>query len=184
MAVLQKIRNKSVLLVTVIAIALVLFIVQMYFESGSALINQSKQNVGEVSGKSITVQEYQEMVDQFQTVYEIQRGSSSVNEDELNQIKDQAWNNYIQSTLIKEECEKLGLTVTDEEVAELVRAGASQLLQIPMFMNQQTGRYDYSIVKSFVDEYNRMKKEGAQIPDIYEKVYKYYAFVQYAFKQD
>lgn len=178
MAVLQKIRNKSVLLVTVIAIALVLFIVQMYFESGSALINQSKQNVGEVSGKSITVQEYQEMVDQFQTVYEIQRGSSSVNEDELNQIKDQAWNNYIQSTLIKEECEKLGLTVTDEEVAELVRAGASQLLQIPMFMNQQTGRYDYSIVKSFVDEYNRMKKEGAQIPDIYEKVYKYYAFVQ------
>ena len=109
MAVLQKIRNKSVLLVTVIAIALVLFIVQMYFESGSALINQSKQNVGEVSGKSITVQEYQEMVDQFQTVYEIQRGSSSVNEDELNQIKDQAWNNYIQSTLIKEECEKLGI---------------------------------------------------------------------------
>lgn len=178
MAVLQKIRNKSVLLVTVIAIALVLFIVQMYFESGSALINQSKQNVGEVSGKSITVQEYQDMIDEFQTVYEIQKGNSSINEDELNQIKDQAWNNYIQSSLIKDECKKLGLTVTDEEVAELVKAGASQLLQIPMFMNQQTGRYDYSIVKSFVDEYNRMKKEGSQIPDIYEKVYKYYVFVQ------
>lgn len=151
-------------------------------ESLPSLLNQNKINVGEVNGDKITTQEYQDLIEEIQTVYEVQ-GQSTTGEDALNRIKDEAWNNFIQNQLIQQECEKLGLSVSDEEVQELLRSGASQMLQIPMFMNQQTGRYDYSIIQNFITQYNEMKQSGQQMPDEVEKVYKYYGFAQRMLRQ-
>jgi len=182
MAVLQKIRKRQILLVSAIAAGLLFFILEAAMESLPSLLNQNKINVGEVNGEKLTTQEYQNLIDEIQTVYEIQ-GQSTTGEDALNRIKDEAWNNYIQTQLIKDECDKLGLAVSDEEVQDLLRSGASQMLQIPMFMNQQTGRYDYSIIQNFVTQYNEMKKSGQQMPDEVEKIYKYYAFAQRTLRQ-
>jgi len=178
MAALQKIRNKGVLLVSVIALALFLFVAGDLFRGLESLFQNSSQQVGEVNGKSISIQDYQKLVDDFQTYMEITQNKSSFNEDELNQIKDQAWNSYVQSQLIEDECEKLGIGVTDNEIAEVIKTGASQLLQVPVFMNQQTGTYDYSSVSLFLSEYNKLKAAGSQIPEGYEKIYKFYLFAQ------
>jgi len=182
MAVLQKIRNRGVLLVVVIALALVLFILGDALNSGQAFLNLSKQQIGEVNGEELSIQDYQTLVDDYQTVAEIQ-GTSTSSEDVLNQIKDQAWQQYVNNALIEKECESLGISVTDEEVLELIKNGASQLLQIPAFANQQTGRYDYSIVQNFTTEYKNMKDKGEEIPEMYEKIYKYYLFVQKSIRQ-
>lgn len=178
MAVLQKIRNKGVLLVASIAVALFLFVVGDALRGGEILFAQSKQQAGEIDGKSLSIQDYQKMVDELQVYYEIMSQKSSFSEDELNRIKDEAWQNYIQSSLIKKECDILGISVTDEEIAEIVRMGATQLLQVPFFMNQQTGRYDYSSLQNFLSEYKKMKDSNTQVPEVYEKLYKYYMFVQ------
>lgn len=178
MAALQKIRSKGVLLVSVIALALFLFVAGDLFRGLESLFQNSSQQVGEVNGKTISIQDYQKLVDDFQTYMEIAQNKSSFNEDELNQIKDQAWNSYVQSQLIEDECEKLGIGVTDNEIAEVIKTGASQLLQVPVFMNQQTGAYDYSSVSMFLSEYNKLKAAGSQIPEGYEKVYKFYLFAQ------
>lgn len=178
MAVLQKIRSKGVLLVACIAVALFLFVVGDALRGGEVLVAQSKQQAGEINGNSLSIQDYQKLVDEIQVYYEIMNQKSSFSEDELNRIKDEAWQNYVQNTLIKKECDALGLSVTDEEIAEMVRMGASQLLQVPFFMNQQTGRYDYSSLQTFLSEYKKMKDTNAQIPEVYEKLYKYYMFVQ------
>ncbi len=182
MAVLQKIRKRQILLVSAIAAGLLFFILEAAMESLPSLLNQNKINVGEVNGEKLTTQEYQNLVDEIQTVYEIQ-GQSTTGEDVLNRIKDEAWNSFIQNQLIKDECDKLGLAVSDEEVQDLLRSGSSPLLQIPMFMNQQTGRYDYSIIQNFITQYNEMKQSGQQMPDEVEKIYKYYGFAQRTLRQ-
>lgn len=182
MAVLQKIRKRQVLLVSAIAAGLVFFILEAAMESLPSLLNQNKINVGEVSGEKLTTQDYQNMIDEIQTVYEMQ-GQSTAGEEALNRIKDEAWNTYVQNQIIQAECEKLGLAVTDEEVQAILRSGQSQLLQIPMFMNQQTGRYDYSIIQNFVSQYNAMKESGEQMVDEVEKLYKYYSFAQRTIRQ-
>ena len=123
MAVLQKIRNKGVLLVASIAVALFLFVVGDALRGGEVLFAQSKQQAGEIDGKSLSIQDYQKMVDELQVYYEIMSQKSSFSEDELNRIKDEAWQNYIQSSLIKKECDILGISVTDEEIAERIRNG-------------------------------------------------------------
>lgn len=178
MAALQKIRSKGVLLVSIIALALFLFVAGDLFRGLESLFLQSNQQVGEVDGKSVSIQDYQKMVDDLQTYYEIVQQKSSFNEDELNRIKDEAWQTYVQSQLIQKQCNELGLAVSDDEISDVVKSGYSQMLQVPVFMNQQTGRYDYAMVSGFLTEYKKLKDAGTQIPEAYEKMYKYYLFAQ------
>ena len=178
MAALQKIRSKGVLLVSVIALALFLFVAGDLFRGLESLFHSNSQQIGEVNGESVSVQDYQKMVDDLQNYYEIATQKSSFNEDELNRVKDEAWQTYVQSQLIKKECEELGIAVSEDEISEIIKSGYSQMLQVPVFMNQQTKRYDYAMVNAFLTEYQKMKKAGTQIPDTYEKIYKYYLFAQ------
>lgn len=178
MAALQKIRSKGVLLVSIIALALFLFVAGDLFRGLESLFQSSSQQVGEVNGKAVSIQEYQKMVDDLQTYYEIVQQKSSFNEDELNRIKDEAWQTFVQSELIKNQCDKLGIAVTDDEISDIVKSGMSQMLQVPVFMNQQTGRYDYANVNAFLAEYKKLKDSGTQVPETYEKIYKYYLFAQ------
>lgn len=178
MAALQKIRSKGVLLVSIIALALFLFVAGDLFRGLESLFQSSNQQVGEVNGKAVSIQEYQKMVDDLQTYYEIVQQKSSFNEDELNRIKDEAWQTFVQSELIKNQCDELGIAVTDDEISDIVKSGMSQMLQVPVFMNQQTGRYDYASVNAFLAEYKKLKDSGTQVPETYEKIYKYYLFAQ------
>lgn len=178
MAALQKIRSKGVLLVSIIALALFLFVAGDLFRGLESLFQNSSQQVGEIDGKSVSIQEYQKMIDDLQTYYEIVQNKSSFSEDELNRIKDEAWQTYVQSQLIVKQCDELGLSVTDDEIADVVKSGYSQMLQVPMFMNQQTGQYDYAMVNTFLTEYKKLKDSGSQMPETYEKIYKYYLFAQ------
>ena len=178
MAALQKIRSKGVILVSIIALALFLFVAGDLFRGLESLFQNSSQQVGEIDGKSVSVQEYQKMIDDLQTYYEIVQNKSSFSEDELNRIKDEAWQTYVQSQLIVKQCDELGLSVTDDEIADVVKSGYSQMLQVPVFMNQQTGQYDYATVNAFLTEYKKLKDAGSQIPETYEKIYKYYLFAQ------
>ena len=178
MATLGKIRKHGVLLVSAIAIALFLFVAGDLVKGGESLFQKSQMTVATIDGEDVSIQDYQKLFDELQGYYEIVNGSSVSGEDDLNRVKDEAWQTYVQNTLIQKECKELGLTVTDNEVAEIIKNGQSQLLQVPIFMNQQTGRYDYSLVQQFLNEYKAQKDAGAQLPDAYEKAYKYYMFAQ------
>ncbi|MCQ2112604.1 MAG: SurA N-terminal domain-containing protein [Bacteroidaceae bacterium] len=178
MAALGKIRKHGVLLVSAIAVALFLFVAGDLFKGGQSIFQQQQMTVAEINGESITIQDYQKLIDELQGYYEIINQKNSNGEDDMNRIKDEAWQTYVQSTLVQKECDELGLTVTDDEVAEIIKAGQSQLLQVPLFMNQQTGRYDYAQVQAFLQEYQQLKSSGSEIPEAYEKIYKYYMFAQ------
>ena len=177
MAALGKIRKHGVLLVAAIAIALFLFVAGDLIRGGETLFHKNQQNVAEIAGEAVSIQEYQKLFDELQSYYETINGTPVSGEDDLNRIKDEAWQTYVQNTLIAKECEELGITVTDAEVAEIIKNGQSQLLQVPLFMNRQSGRYDYSIVQSFLSEYQTLKQSG-NVPEQYEKVYAYYMFAQ------
>ncbi len=180
MAALQSIRNRGVLLVAAIAVALFLFVIGDALRGGESIWNQSKMNVGQINGEKVTIQEYQDMTREYQNFYEVMSQKSNFTEQENNQINDEAWNMFIQNKLIADECCKLGIEVTDEEVAEVIQSGQTQYLQTPFFQNQQ-GRYDYANVQAFLDAYNKAKEAG-QLSDDYTKIYNYYIFAQKAIR--
>ena len=142
MAVLGKIRSKGALLVGVIGLGLFAFIAEEAFRSCETSQNDKRQQVGEVLGEKINIQEFQALVDEYTEVMKLQQGSESLNDEQMNRVKDMVWNTYVQNKIIENETEKLGLTVTDAEMQNVLNQGTNPMLMSTPFINQQTGRFD------------------------------------------
>jgi peptidyl-prolyl cis-trans isomerase D len=180
MAAIGKIRSWGPVLATVIGLALFAFIAEEMFRSCEATSNEKRQQVGEVLGKKISVQEFQEMVDEYQSVIKMTQGRDNLSEEEMNQVKDQVWQQFVNNTILEEETKKLGLTVTDEELQNILKAGTNQMLMQTPFINQQTGRFDVTQLTKFLDDYKKIQSQPqqAQVLEQYKQIYDYWKFVE------
>ena len=183
MAALGKIRSKGVLLICIISLGLFAFIAEEAFRSCESSSNDARQQVGEVLGEKINVTEFQKLVDEYTEVIKLQQGQENLNEDQLNQVKDMVWNTYVQSKLIAHETEKLGLTVTDAELQNVLAEGTNPMLMQTPFYNQQTGRFDVNALKKFLAEYKAQGQTNPQLAKQYDTVYKYWTFIEKTLRQ-
>ncbi len=183
MAALGKIRSKGVLLICIISLGLFAFIAEEAFRSCESSSNDARQQVGEVLGEKINVTEFQKLVDEYTEVIKMQQGQENLNEDQLNQVKDMVWNTYVQSKLIAHETEKLGLTVTDAELQNVLAEGTNPMLMQTPFYNQQTGRFDVNALKKFLAEYKAQGQTNPQLAKQYDTVYKYWTFIEKTLRQ-
>ena len=185
MAALGKIRKRGVTLIIIIGFALFAFIAEEAFRSCEAAGNEKRQQVGEVLGKKISVQEFQDLVDEYQEVIKMTQGRDNLSEEELNQVKDQVWNTFVSNTILADEAEKLGLTVTDTELQNIMKQGTNPMLMQSPFVNQQTGRFDASMLTKFLADYKAMQSnpQSAQMAEQYKKIYDYWKFIEKTLRQ-
>ena len=183
MAALGKIRSKGVLLICIISLGLFAFIAEEAFRSCESSSNEHRQQVGEVLGEKINVTDFQKMVDEYTEVIKMQQGQENLNEDQLNQVKDMVWNTYVQTKLVENEAKRVGLTVTDSELQNVLNEGTNPMLAQTPFYNQQTGRFDANALKKFLAEYKAQSQANPQIAKQYESVYKYWTFIEKTLRQ-
>ena len=177
MAALGKIRKRGVTLVIIIGLGLFAFIAEEAVRSCEATKNQQRQQIGEVLGNKVNVQEFQALVDEYQEVMKMTQGRDNFSEEELNQIKDQVWNQYITQQIIANEAGKVGLTVTDEEMQNIMKEGTNPMLMQSPFVNQQTGRFDATQLTKFLADYKK-NASNPQLAESYERIYKYWQFIE------
>ena len=183
MAALGKVRSKGVLLICIISLGLFAFIAEEAFRSCESSSNDARQQVGEVLGEKISVTDFQKLVDEYTEVIKMQQGQENLNEDQLNQVKDMVWNTYVQTKLVENEAKKLGLTVTDTELQNVLVEGTNPMLMQTPFFNQQTGRFDANALKKFLAEYKTQGKTNPQLAKQYETIYKYWTFIEKSLRQ-
>ena len=184
MAALGTIRKRGVTLVIIIGLGLFAFIAEEMFRSCEATSNEQRLQVGEVLGKKVSVQDFQNLLEEYQEVIKMTQGRDNLTENELNQVKDQVWNTYVQNTIIESEAEKVGLTVTKEEMQNVLRAGTNPMLLQTPFVNQQTGRFDASQLTKFLDDYKKVENgQDAQMAEQYRTIYKYWQFIEKSLRQ-
>lgn len=184
MAALGSIRKRGVTLIIIIGLGLFAFIAEEMFRSCEATSNERRQQVGEVLGEKISVQEFQSLVDEYQEVIKITQGRDNFTDEELNSLKDQVWNQYVSNTIIQKEAEELGLTVTDEELQNILREGTNPMLAQTPFVNQQTGRFDASMLTKFLAEYKKLNgAENPQMAEQYQRIYTYWQFIEKTLRQ-
>ena len=178
MATLQKIRSKGPLLVIVIGLALFAFIAGDAWKVLQP--HQGKQDVGEVNGEVLSAQDYQKMVDELSEVIKLTNGLNSLTEDQLNNVKDQVWQSYVNNKLIAEQAKKLGLKVTDAEIQAIIEQGTHPLLMQTPFRNPQTGMFDKDMLKKFLVDYANLdaSKMPAQYVEYYQKMGAFWKFVE------
>ena len=186
MAALGTIRKRGVILVCIISFGLFAFIAEEAFRSCDSAKNNERQQIGEVLGEKISVQDFQKLVDEYSEVIKMQQGQENLPEEQMNQVKDMVWNTYIQNQIIAKEASKLGLTVTDAELQDILKTGTNPMLQQTPFVNQQTGRFDASSLQKFLADYKAQKANpsaNAQMMDQYTKIYNYWSFIEKTLRQ-
>lgn len=144
MAVLQKIREKSGLLIGVIGLSLFAFIIGGLFEGG---INFTSRNVGEVNGVAISAADYSNKI---QNLEQSGRGKGA-------QLHNQVWSNEVRTILFTEQLDKAGLRLGKDQLINVLKTDPS-FAQNPQFLND-AGKFDMNKFNTFLAQ---MKAQGPQ----------------------
>lgn len=178
MAALGKIRRRGITLIVIIGLGLFAFIAEVAFRSCNGIKGEARQQVGEISGEKVNVQDYQKMVDEYQDAIKFTMQRDNLSEDELNQVKDQVWQQLVSNKVRQADAEKVGLTVTEDELQAVLNDGTNPLLAQTPFINQQTGRFDVNTLKQFLEGYNKAKSSNPQQAEQMQVAYNYWMFVE------
>lgn len=185
MAALQKIRNRGPLILILLGVALFGFIASDWQKIPQIFTSLDQQKVGEVCGKSINIQEFNEMVEQYADVIKFSNGMASLNEEQMNSIRDQVWQSYTNQRIIENECEKLGITVTDAEVQDIITSGSNPMLAQTPFRGAN-GAFDVNALKQFLTQYDELKN-NAEIPaetkEQYDQMFNFWKFIEKSIRE-
>lgn len=179
MAVLQKIRNKAGLLIGVLGLALLAFVLSDLFSSSNNLLRKFQDRAFSVDGDAVSTGDYQKRIEQYEVFHEFLYGSNKSNENFAVESREKVYRDMIEEMAIDKEADKLGLSVTPDELSELVySSNISSVFMVDqdiarMFANPQTGQFDQTILTNFLafiqdntpvsSPEQRMQKETAKI---------------------
>lgn len=183
MAALGKIRKRGMILISIIGLGLFAFIAEEGFRSCEASRNDQRQQVGKVLGEKVNVQDFQKLIDEYTEVIKMQQGVDNLNEMQMNQVKDMVWQTYIQTKVVEDEAKKIGLTVTDAELQNILAEGTNPMLMQTPFVNRQTGRFDVNSLKKFIADYKTQQTANPQMAAQYQTLYKYWTFIERTLRQ-
>ncbi|MGM9791155.1 MAG: SurA N-terminal domain-containing protein [Candidatus Cryptobacteroides sp.] len=158
MAVLQKMREKfGVVISVIIALSLLYFIAPM---DDLMTLFGKPQNVGEIAGTGISYEDFQNELNTFTTINEITTGSSAQNEQTQKQIQNAAWQSLLDRYMFFKNCNAAGIHVSDAEVADLLAGEhvSPVIAQNPLFFDEN-GVFSADRVR----EINRMAEDDATL---------------------
>lgn len=112
MSTLEQIRQRPVLIISILGVALLLFILTAVDRPGELFTDS--HTVAKVDGEKIDYLEFQKRVEQQQEQMQ-QRGYTNV---DVAQVQEYVLQQMVNESLLKKEFERLGLTVTDNELSQ------------------------------------------------------------------
>ncbi len=183
MAALQEIRSHGPLLIGVIALGLFAFIAG---DAWKVIAPRQSQDVGEVNGQKISAQEFQTLFEEYADAVKFSQGLNALTDEQNDAVKDQVWQAYVNNSLIENEAQKLGLTVSDEEVQDIIDQGTAPILTNTPFVNQTTGTFDKDMLNMFLVNYASMSPSttSSDVYQQYQQVYRYWTFIEKTLRQN
>lgn len=175
MAALQTLRNKPALLMSVIGGALLLFIITMVLENHNPFTPSDK--AGEAFGEQIKINDLSKEVEEetnFQivarTLQNMANGNmemATLNEQEKEQLRHGVWQANVQHLAVVEETNKLGLSVTDEELTNYLQnvnlQNASEEVQVMIMAGYVfNGNPTIAGYQSFLKDFDKTIQQMAQ----------------------
>ncbi|WP_127846089.1 peptidylprolyl isomerase [Psychroflexus aestuariivivens] len=140
MAILSKIRERTVFLIVIIALALFAFVLTDLFKNGGFTSDKTTNTIGVVGDEEITREEF---AAQVENIVQQNRGRVTTM-----QAAKQAWDGKLRQMLLKQEYDKLGLEVGAEQITD---AMADQLAGDPRF-SDENGFFSEAKLKQFIAE--------------------------------
>ena len=151
MAVLEKIRVKFGILITVlVALALLSFILDPQTLRSAADRFSSENKVGTMNGKSITYKEFYEQLNNYTEISKMM-GQNPSSEEQQSQLRDAAWQSIFENEVFIPKAVSAGLSVGEEEMLDLTQGNdISPILMQQTLFNDQNGTFSREALANFV----------------------------------
>ena len=157
MAVLNKIRQRSLFLIIVIALALFSFVLADLFQKGNAFTQKSQNIVATINGKDITREDFLQKVEAAQR----QAGPSA----SASQVMNRVWEQEVRQAVMESQFEKLGITVEKDQMRDLLKTALSTS---PEFLNE-AGLFDENKLNEYIANLKETSPVGFESWVNYEK---------------
>ncbi|GAA3619930.1 peptidylprolyl isomerase [Flavivirga jejuensis] len=157
MAVLNKIRQRSLFLILIIALALFSFVLADLFKNSDALTSKSQNIVATINGEDITREYFMEKVDAAQR----QAGGNATNTQVMNRV----WDQEVRKAVMKTQYEALGISVEKDQMRDLLK---TSLATSPEFLNE-AGLFDENKLNEYIANLKETSKQAYASWVNYEK---------------
>ncbi len=146
MGIMTFLRNRAgALLVGAIGVAIVAFLVGDALTTGQQLAGASSTIVGTIDGQDIHYNEFNQKVEQTSAQFKQQSGGVS-NPYMQAMAVDQVWQSEVANVVLGNEFERVGLSVSGDELFDLIQGKNPSPLILQYFGNPQTGQFDRTAV--------------------------------------
>ena len=166
MAVIGKIRERSWILLTFLAISLFIFIIQSALESPSGMFNGGdKDSVGEIDDKNISASEFSKEVTDYEEGLKLINPNVNLDDNLRTQISDEVWLNMAKENLLDPHLKELGIEITTKELGEIMWGSNAHPLARNFWaqvgaVNQETGAIDEAKAKDFIKNIDKNDPNG------------------------
>jgi peptidyl-prolyl cis-trans isomerase D len=151
MATLQKIRTRAGLLIAIIiGIAIFSFVLQDLLTGGKSVLVNQRIRFAEIDGKAVSYEEYANRVDKLAEYYRLRFGLSSLDEQMTEGVREEAWDNLVREYATMSEFKKLGISVPNDEVMDMVQGRNPHPIIRQLFADPQTGILNRSFLLQFI----------------------------------
>ena len=169
MSLISKIREKTGLIVGAVAVGLILFLVGGdLLGPSSQLLGGPDKEIGEVAGEDITIDEYQQSINEMEANFYLQTGRNP-SDREQNTIRQQAWTKMIADVAYAKQFEELGIEVTEQELIDMVQGNNVDPGIQQSFTNPETGEFDRNRLIGYLQNMSQLPQQQQISWQLYEK---------------
>src|SRR5687768_14326277 len=119
MAIIQQIQQKTGCLFLVILGSLLLFVISDLIRSDSSIFGGSTLSVGEIRGEKISYEEFNTRLNTLLAQAEQNNPGMKIDENMKAQYTEQTWNMFLQDKIFAKEYKKVGIRVSEDELADM-----------------------------------------------------------------
>jgi peptidyl-prolyl cis-trans isomerase D len=161
MGIMTFLRNRAgIIIVVVIGLAIVAFLVSDAVRLGQPFWAANQNVVGEVAGTPIDIVEFNQKVDQASANFKQQMGGN-LNAQMTSYIQENTWNQEVSSILMDKEVARLGLTVSKNELNDMISGKNPDPQVVQNFGDPQTGQINRPQLNQFL---GRVDAEPSESP--------------------
>lgn len=165
MATLERIRQRSGLLIGIIGVAMLAFILTDLLGSGNSMFRADANVVGKINGRTVESREFAQRMEEREQIIR-QQNPQQAQFITRKQIADGVWNDMVREEVMGEQYEDLGFVVTGRELVERLKSNPS-IQSAPAFKDQVTGQFSEGLLQQYINNLRDNKDIDPQAAEAY-----------------
>jgi peptidyl-prolyl cis-trans isomerase D len=167
MAVIGTIRKQSGLLIIIVGVALAAFVLGDFLVPGGG--QRSVPSIAKVHGEDVKYSQFDAQFEQNLEFQKRNQNKENLTPEEMFQLRQQTYDQVVQKLLLDREYERLGLSISSEELFDQIQGQNPHPYILQYFKDPNTDQYRPELVRNYIAQLDQMdmtaRKQWADFVD-------------------